>query len=133
LTVGPGLLPCHRASARRAARKVEIRPDVLLACEPVDLNIVLERLETAPAERFNLIVARNIFVYYDALEPSLENASAMLKPGGLLLTNDRLCEVNGSSMRLAGVTVVRSSLAASVPVKPWVGIGSDSSNIYIPA
>ena len=30
----------------------------------------------------------------------------MLKPGGLLLTNDRLPVVPGGSMRLAGVTVV---------------------------
>src|SRR5262249_29557248 len=81
---------------------------------------------------FDLIVATNIFVYYDALEQALENASAMLKTGGLLLTNDRLSEVNGSSIRLAGVTIVHSSLAASVPLKPWVGIGSDSSNAYIP-
>ena len=50
----------------------------------------------------------NIFVYYDAFEQTLalENAGAMLKPGGLLLTNDRLPEVPGGSMRLAGITVV---------------------------
>ncbi len=30
----------------------------------------------------------------------------MLKPGGLLLTNDRLPAVPGAAMRLAGVTVV---------------------------
>jgi hypothetical protein len=30
----------------------------------------------------------------------------MLKPGGLLLTNDRLPALPGGSMRLAGVTVV---------------------------
>ena len=31
----------------------------------------------------------------------------MLKPGGLLLTNDRLPEVPGGSMRQAGITDVR--------------------------
>jgi hypothetical protein len=89
-------------------RAVLIRPDVVLACEPIDLNIVLERLNLAAADRFDLIVGTNIFVYYDAFEQTLalENAGAMLKPGGLLLTNDRLPAVPGGSMRLAGITVV---------------------------
>jgi predicted TPR repeat methyltransferase len=75
----------------------------------VDLNIVLQQLNLAPADRFDLIVGTNIFIYYDAFEQSLalENAGAMLKPGGLLLTNDRLPEVPGGSMRQAGMTDVR--------------------------
>lgn len=87
-------------------RAVRIRPDVVLACEPVDLNIVLERLNLAPADRFDLIVGTNIFLYYDAFEQTLalENAGAMLKPGGLLLTNDQLPEVSGGSMHQAGIT-----------------------------
>jgi hypothetical protein len=89
-------------------RAVRIPPKVVLACEPIDLNIVLQRLDLRAAERFDLIVGTNIFVYYDVFEQALalENAGAMLKPGGLLLTNDRLPEAAGSSMRLAGVTVV---------------------------
>ena len=90
-------------------RAVRIRPDVVLACEPVDLNIVLERINLAEADRFDLIVGTNIFIYYDAFERSLalENAGAMLKPGGLLLTNDQLPEVPGGSMRQAGLTDVQ--------------------------
>jgi hypothetical protein len=90
-------------------RAVRIRPDVVLTCQPVDLNIVLERMNLAEADRFDLIVATNIFIYYDAFERSLalENAGAMLKRGGLLLTNDRLPEVPGGSMRLGGVTDVQ--------------------------
>jgi hypothetical protein len=89
-------------------RAVLIRPEVVLACEPIDLNIVLERLNLPAADRFDLLVGTNIFVYYDAFEQTLalENAGAMLKPGGLLLTNDRLPALPGGSMRLAGVTVV---------------------------
>jgi hypothetical protein len=89
-------------------RAVRIRPDVVLACQAVDLNIVLERLNLAEADRFDLIVGTNIFIYYDAFERSLalENAGSMLKRGGLLLTNDRLPEVPGGSMREAGVTEV---------------------------
>jgi chemotaxis methyl-accepting protein methylase len=75
----------------------------------VDLNIVLERISLAEADRFDLMVGTNIFIYYDAFERSLalENAGAMLKRGGLLLTNDRLPEVAGGSMQLAGVTEVQ--------------------------
>ena len=96
---GPGL----------EARAVRIRPDVVLRCEPVDLNIVLERLNLPEAERFDLIVGTNVFIYYDAFQRSLalENAGALLKQGGLLLTNDRLPEVPGGSMQLAGVSEVQ--------------------------
>ena len=90
-------------------RAVRIRPEVVLNCQPVDLNIVLERINLAEADRFDLMVGTNIFIYYDAFERSLalENAGAMLKPGGLLLTNDRLPEVLGGSMRQAGLTAVQ--------------------------
>jgi len=90
-------------------RAVRIRPDVVLNCQPVDLNIVLERMNLAEADRFDLMVGTNIFIYYDAFERSLalENAGAMLKREGLLLTNDRLPEVPGGSMRLAGVIDVQ--------------------------
>ena len=82
---------------------------MVLACEPVELNIVLERIDLTAANRFDLVVGTNIFLYYDAFEQmlALENTGAMLKPGGLLLTNDRLPEVPGGSMRQAGVTDVR--------------------------
>jgi hypothetical protein len=87
---------------------MQIRPVVVLACEPVDLDIIVQRLDLAPAARFDLIVATNIFVYYDAFEQSLaaENVASMLKPGGILLSNDRLPELAPGSLRLAGVTIV---------------------------
>lgn len=89
-------------------RAVRIRPEVVLACKPIDLDIILERLNLAEPDRFDLVVATNIFVYYDAFEQALalENTGAMLKPGGLLLTNDRLPVTSASSMQLAGITVV---------------------------
>jgi hypothetical protein len=96
-------------------RAVQIRPNVVLACEPIDLNIVLERLNLPAADQYDLMVGTNIFVYYDAFEQALalENAGAMLKPGGLLLTNDRLPVVPGGAMRLDGVTVVPYGTAVS--------------------
>ena len=92
-------------------RAVRVRPDVVLACDPVNLNIVLQRVDLAPANRFDLIIGTNIFVYYDPFEQALalENAGAMLKSGGLLLTNDQLPEAARGSMRRAGMTEVRYS------------------------
>jgi len=89
-------------------RAVKVRPEVVLACEALDLDIVLERLHLRADARFDLIVGTNIFVYYDPFEESLalENAGAMLNSGGLLLTNDRLPAGPASSIGLAGVTIV---------------------------
>jgi hypothetical protein len=90
-------------------RAVRIRPEVVSALEPADLNIVLQRVALAPAERFDILIGTNIFVYYGPFEQTLalENAGAMLKSGGLLLTNDRLPELPDGTMKLAGVTDVR--------------------------
>ena len=94
---------------RLQTRAVRIRPEVVLACQPEDLNIVVQHLELGAADRFDLMVGTNVFIYYEALEQALalENSGAMLKPGGLLLTNDSLPEVPGGRMRQAGVTIVQ--------------------------
>lgn len=91
-------------------RAVRVRPEVVLACEPLDLNIVLERLDLAPQDGFDLVVGTNVFIYYSAFEQTLalENMAAMLKPGGILLTNDRLPELKGGSLRQAGLFDVRA-------------------------
>jgi SAM-dependent methyltransferase len=56
------------------------------ALQPRDANIVLERTDDGP---FDLIVATNVLVYYDAFEQALAlaNVAKMLRPGGFLLTN----------------------------------------------
>jgi len=60
------------------------------------------------AERFDLIVATNVFVYYDHLEQglALQNVSTLLKPGGMLLSNDALPEIPPVPMRGVGQTDV---------------------------
>jgi SAM-dependent methyltransferase len=90
-------------------RAMRVRPEVVLACEPVDLDIVLERLKLPPGDRFDLVIGTNIFLYYDKFQQllALENIGSMVKGGGLLLTNDKLPRGIGSSMRQAGMTVIR--------------------------
>lgn len=67
-------------------RAVRIRSSIVEKLEAYDANIVLERL---PDAKFDLVIATNILVYYDAFEQSLAltNIAAMLRPGGLFLTN----------------------------------------------
>ena len=86
-------------------RGVRVRPSVVLAVTPRDLNIVLARDER-PSEKFDLIVATNILVYYDVFEQSLAvaNIASMLAPGGVFLTNTRMTLLPGSPLRSVGYT-----------------------------
>ena len=94
-------------------RAVRIRPAVVASITSEDLNIVLQRPEGLTADRqFDLVVATNILVYYDVFEQSLAlaNVSRMLRPGGFLLSNNALLELDATPMRSAGyITSVYSS------------------------
>ncbi len=93
-------------------RAVRIRPGMVARVTPADLNIVLQRLDPGKAgEGFDLIVATNVFVYYDVFEQSLAlaNVERMLRPGGFLLSNNALLELPASKMRSVDyLTVVYS-------------------------
>jgi hypothetical protein len=80
----------------------------VLALDSADLNIVGQRLNLKPAEKYDLVIATNILVYYDPFEQALAlaNVAAMLKPGGFLLTNDQLPDVSSIPMRLLDHTDV---------------------------
>jgi hypothetical protein len=82
-------VPAGLAGVR--VRAVRIRPDVVRALRPRDLNVVVERLSSAREDQqFDMVVATNILVYYDAFEQALAlaNISSMLRPGGFLITSD---------------------------------------------
>ena len=85
--VDPIRPPAGAASVRMRALRVPA--PVVAAIDPRDLNIVTERLALADSERFDLIVATNVLVYYDAFEQALRAGQhrAMLAPGGIFLTN----------------------------------------------
>jgi 2-polyprenyl-3-methyl-5-hydroxy-6-metoxy-1,4-benzoquinol methylase len=70
-------------------RSVRIQPAVVSSIVPRDLNIVVDRLAVASDQRFDLVVATNVLVYYDVFEQALAaaNVAAMLKPGGVFVTN----------------------------------------------
>ncbi|HYL97682.1 MAG TPA: class I SAM-dependent methyltransferase [Blastocatellia bacterium] len=85
-------------------RAVKIDPKFVSKVSPTDVNIVVQRLDLTGAERFDVIVATNILVYYDLFEQSLAlaNICSMLRPGGILLSNDALLELPGSGMKSVG-------------------------------
>jgi hypothetical protein len=95
-------------------RAVSLSPAVVQMIEPHDLNVVLQRMSLPPAEQFDLVIATNILVYYDVFEQSLAlaNIERMLRPGGLLLSNNALLELPGSGVRSVGYeTAVYSNRA----------------------
>src|SRR5262249_51788355 len=90
-------------------RAVMIRPKVVLSCEPVDLNIIVEQPDRSETKRFDLIIATNVFSYYGTLEQALalQNIATLLKPAGFLLTNDWLPGLPQIPMRSTGYTAVK--------------------------
>jgi len=98
----PTALPAGLSALR--VRAVRVRPSIVARVMPVDLNIVLERLSPASEAGFDLIVATNVFVYYDVFEQSLalSNVERMLRPGGFLLSNNSLLQLPSSRMRSVG-------------------------------
>jgi hypothetical protein len=77
------------------ARGVSVAPDVLARLRVVEANIVLDRIDLPEDQRFDLVIATNVFLYYDVFEQALAQASvaAMLRPGGLLITNDSIVAI----------------------------------------
>jgi len=110
--VKPAAVPARAGELK--IRAVDVRPNITKRVTPADVNIVLQRLDLPPAEQFDLIVATNILVYYDLFEQSLAmlNIERMLRPGGLLLSNNALLELPFFRVRsVAYSTVVYSDRA----------------------
>ncbi|HST11874.1 MAG TPA: hypothetical protein VLL05_15970 [Terriglobales bacterium] len=106
--IGEPVAPIEVPSAapETQTRAIRIRPEIVRRITPVDINIVFQRLP--PDQAFDLIIGTNIFVYYGEFEQSLAraNSAAMLKPGGSLLTNDKLPDTVPSGLQAASPTVL---------------------------
>jgi hypothetical protein len=95
------------AAGRVDVRAVRIRPDVVETITARDLDIILQRPDPLPeSERFDLVIATNILIYYDVFEQSLAlaNFARMLHSGGLLLTNNPLFELPAIPVHQIGET-----------------------------
>lgn len=89
-------------------RTIRVRPQTALQVVPNDLDIVAERFSGPP---FDLVVATNVFVYYDVLDQclGLANVETMLRPGGFLLSNNALLELPISRLRSVGYLTIQYS------------------------
>jgi SAM-dependent methyltransferase len=112
------------AASRVRMRAVRVRPDVVQAIAPEDLDIVLQRIELATGDLFDLIVATNVLVYYDVFEQSLAlaNVAAMLRPGGVFLSNQAVELPGGIPMESLGhVDIPMEDLPASADISKSTG------------
>jgi SAM-dependent methyltransferase len=109
--IGKPVAPIQPPPALRGleTRAVAVRPEVILSCKTADLNVVFEQFDRSATTRFDLIIATNVFLYYDTLGQALalQNISTLLKPAGFLLTNDWLPHLPQVPMRSIGYTPVR--------------------------
>jgi len=94
-------------------RAVRVRPPVVSRITPLDLNIVFQRLTLPPGQAFDLVVCTNIFIYYGEFEQSLAraNVAALLKPGGVLITNDKLADKAPAGLELVLTTRIPMTTA----------------------
>jgi hypothetical protein len=93
-------------------RAIQVRPQVMAEIRPEDFNVVTQRWTGPP---FDLVIATNVFVYYDELDQSLAFAGieAMLRPGGFFLTNNAIVELPTSRLRSIGFATIRHSTEIS--------------------
>jgi hypothetical protein len=89
-------------------RAVRIRPEIVTALDPQSLNIVSQHVEAPAGQRFELIVATNIFLYYNRFEQALAllNIESMLNAGGVAVSNDLVEDYSGLKLRTVGTVSV---------------------------
>jgi hypothetical protein len=87
-------IPVPEAAASTQNRAVKVRPEIVARVTPLAVNVVYQRLNLPADRAYDLVIGTNIFLYYGAFEQSLAraNISAMLRPGGILISTDKLAE-----------------------------------------
>jgi len=91
-----------------ALRAVRVQPEFVRSMKTYDVDIVLQRAEFTDPQKYDLLIATNILVYYGTFEQTLAmtNLATMLKPEGYLLTNNALLELPDSEMHSVGYQTV---------------------------
>ena len=116
----PMVAPASKTIADLAEmRAVRARPSAVRRLSMVDLNIVTDRLDK---DAFDLVIATNVFIYYDVLDQALalSNVEAMLKPGGLLLANFSAPALTSVRIRPVETTTVLYARTGSETVRDFM-------------
>jgi hypothetical protein len=100
-------------------RAVRARPSAVQRLTMTNLNIVTERLD---GEAFDIVIATNVFIYYDVLEQAvaMSNVGAMLKPGGVLLANFSAPELRSITLRPVDTTTTLYARTANETVRDFI-------------
>ena len=108
-TVGASIGRPVKASSAAGAGSVKVRtlsvdPAMVENVRPFDLNITAQSLSLPGEELFDLVIGTNVFVYYDRLQQALAMTSVagMMRPGGILLSNNALLEIPAVGLRSLG-------------------------------
>jgi hypothetical protein len=116
----PAPAPTSKAFARLAElRAVRARPSAVRRMSMLDVNIVTERLE---GDGFDLVIATNVFIYYDVFEQALamSNVEAMLKPGAFLLANFSAPNLTAVTIRPVETTTTLYARAANENIRDFI-------------
>ena len=92
-------------------RAVSLRPPAMQRLRVIDLNVTAQYLALPEAEKFDVVIGTNVFLYYDRPQQGLAMAGIanMLKPGGVLLSNNALVEIPTVGFRSIGYSKVMYS------------------------
>ncbi|PWT83459.1 MAG: hypothetical protein C5B57_06795 [Blastocatellia bacterium] len=116
----PAQAPASKAIADLAElRAVRARPSAVRRMSVLDVNIVTERLE---GEAFDLVIATNVFIYYDEFEQALamSNVEAMMKPGAFLLANFSAPNLTSVTMRPVETTTTLYARAVNENIRDFI-------------
>ena len=116
----PAAVPASKAIADLAdLRAVRVRPSAVRRLSVFNMNIVTDRLD---AEPFDLVIATNVFIYYDVLEQALamSNVEALLKPGAFLLANFSAPELASVRIRPVDTTMILYARTATENIRDFM-------------
>jgi hypothetical protein len=100
-------------------RAVRVRPSIVQKMSMLDVNIVTERVD---GQAFDLIVATNVFIYYDLFEQALamSNVEALLTPGGFLLANFSVPRLTSIAIRPVDTTTTLYARNANENIRDFI-------------
>jgi hypothetical protein len=103
-------LPLPDALSGLKIRAVRVRQEIITRIRPLELNIVFQKLDLPENEKYDLIIATNVLIYYNLLEQSLalSNIEKILKSGGVFLCNTDLWTPPGFRIRFVGNTLAEA-------------------------